>query len=360
MAQAKNGGEESSGISRRALFKASAGAVLATAAPTLAAPTTAAPTLTRRALAGAERVPVLGAGTHKYLVAQGWGRLPASKSLGYTHGVQEDSQGRIFVHNQSSDAVMIFDGAGRFIKSWGREFEAGAHGMQLRREGGAEFLYLADYARHIVVKSTLDGAEVWRLGWPKQSGLYANEDEYKPTNVAFAPNGDFYVADGYGKGFVHHYNIKAELIRSWGGAGDAPGKMNCPHGLWVDTRAAQPTLVVADRENHRLQTFSLDGQHLSSTSGELRRPCHFDQRGSHLLIPDLAGRVSIFDWDNTLLTHLGDNPDPSQRANPAVPVEQRVAGRFCSPHAATWDHEGNIYVVEWLRPGRVTKLMRVA
>ena len=135
--------------------------------------------------------------------------------------------------------------------------------------------------------------------------------------------------------------------------------MNCAHGIWVDTRGQTPKVVVADRENHRLQFFSLDGQHIGFANDELRRPCHFDQRGQNLLVPDLAGRVSIFDWNNKLVTHLGDNPDPNKRANPNVPIEARVPGEFCSPHAATWDHEGNIYVVEWLKPGRVTKLQRV-
>ena len=191
------------------------------------------------------------------------------------------------------------------------------------------------------------------------AGLYANEGEYKPTNVAFAPNGDFYVADGYGKGFIHHYNQKAELIRSWGGNGAEAGQFNCPHGLWVDRRGAEPILVVADRENHRFQKFTLSGEYLGAMNENLRRPCHFDARGTDLLVPDLAGRVSIFDGQNQLITHLGDNPDVAQRANPNVPVEQRVPGRFCSPHAACWDSSGNIYVVEWLKPGRITKLARV-
>lgn len=337
--------------SRRSFLRAGLGAVVAASAPPLL----------RGASAATQSAPgVLGAGAHTYEVVRGWGALPTGKVFGYTHSVQEDAQGRIFIHNQSADAVMIFDATGRFIKSWGREFENGAHGMQLRREGNAEFLYLADYARHIVVKSTLDGDTIWTLTYPKESGLYANADEYKPTNVAFAPDGGFYVADGYGKSYIHQYNAQAEYIRSWGGAGDAPGQMNCPHGLWVDTRGQQPILVVADRENHRLQNFSLDGKHLNFVPHDLRRPCHFDQRGQNLLIPDLAGRVSIFDWSNNLVTHLGDNPDPAKRANPNVPVEQRVPGQFCSPHGATWDHEGNIYVVEWLKPGRVTKLRRVA
>jgi hypothetical protein len=56
------------------------------------------------------------------------------------------------------------------------------------------------------------------------------------------------------------------------------------------------------------------------------------------------------------VVHLGDNPDPADRARPDVPVAQRRPGVFCSPHAACWDAQGNIYVVEWLLPGRVTKL----
>ena len=335
-------------ISRRQLLQGGLSAVVATQLPGLLS------------TVKAQAEDVMGAQHHRYRVVPGWGALPQGKVLGYTHGVQEDAQGRIFIHNQSADAVMIFAADGRFIKSWGEEFKDGAHGMQMRREGDTEFLYLADYVRHIVVKTTLDGETIWTLSVPKEGGLYANAEEYKPTNVAFAPNGDFYVADGYGKGFIHHYNQKAEFIRSWGGNGDGVGQFNCPHGLWVDTRQVEPIVVVADRENHRFQKFTLSGEYLGEMNENLRRPCHFDVRGTDLLVPDLAGRVSIFDGQNQLITHLGDNPDAAQRANPNVPVEQRVAGRFCSPHAACWDRLGNIYVVEWLKPGRITKLARVA
>ena len=114
---------------------------------------------------------VMGAQNHRYRVVPDWGALPEGKVLGYTHGVQEDAQGRIFIHNQSADAVMIFAADGRFIKSWGEEFKDGAHGMQMRREGDTEFLYLADYVRHIVVKTTLDGETIWTLGVPKDGGF---------------------------------------------------------------------------------------------------------------------------------------------------------------------------------------------
>jgi hypothetical protein len=270
-----------------------------------------------------------------------------------------DSHGRVFIHNASPDSVCIFDPDGTFIKSWGQDYEAGAHGMLLNRESDGEYLYLAATTQHSVVKTTLDGEVVWQIGCPKECPAYESPDQFVPTNVAVAPNGDFYVADGYGLSWIHQYNSKAEHIRSWGGVGAEPGKMRCPHGIWVDTRGAEPVLVVADRANVRLQYFTLDGEHIGFVTDELRHPCHFDQRGDDLLIPDLMGRVTIFDRNNRLICHLGDNPDPALRANNDVPQNRLVPGQFCSPHAACWDASGNIYVVEWLHYGRVTKLRRV-
>lgn len=303
---------------------------------------------------------VMGTGEHRYELVGGWGKLPEGKSFGYTHGLAEDSRGRIYVHNQSPDAVAVFDPGGTFITSWGNEFAAGAHGMQLRKEGPAEYLYLADIARHTVVKTTLDGEVVWTKAHPQESGVYEKPEAYTPTNVAFAPNGDFYVADGYGQSYIHHYNLQGEYLRTWGGKGSEPGKMSCPHGIWVDTRGMEPVIVVADRANIRLQYFTLDGRHIGFVTDELRHPCHFDQRGSDLLIPDLFGRVTIFDKNNKLITHLGDTPGVEKLPGyPNLPHEQRVPGKFISPHAAIWDRQGNIYVAEWINDGRVTKLRRV-
>ena len=137
--------------------------------------------------------------------------------------------------------------------------------------------------------------------------------------------------------------------------------MLCPHGIWCDTRdPANPVIVVADRSNVRLQRFTLDGKLIDMVTDELRAPCHFSQRGTDLLIPDLKGRVTIFDKDNKLITHLGDNPNPKQWANNGVKPADLTPGVFCTPHGATWDHNGNAYIVEWLPYGRVTKLKRVS
>lgn len=306
---------------------------------------------------------ILGAGEHQYECIHDWGDLPARIRYGNTHGVCEDSQGRIYIKHtvhatsDSDDAIVVFDADGKFVTSWGAEFKGGAHGLHIHREGGEEFLYLCDQARHLVVKTTLDGQDVWRRGVPEESGLYNNEGEYRPTNVAVLPNGDFYVGDGYGKSWIHHYNAKAEYLRSFGGPGNQLGQLSCPHGLMIDGRSGTPELIVADRANHRIHRFDLEGRVLGLVTDELRLPCHFHTRGTDLVIPDLQARVSIFDKDNTLITHLGDGTDYALRAEPR---EKFVPGRFIAPHSAIFDHAGNIFVVEWVEVGRVTKLRRVS
>jgi DNA-binding beta-propeller fold protein YncE len=306
------------------------------------------------------RANTLGSGAHRYEVKANWGALPRNKAFGYTHGVVVDRQGRIIIHNRSKDSVCIFDEKGKFVKSWGPRFEKGAHGLQLVKEGGDEFLFLSDPDGHEVVKTTLDGEELLSIKMPKEAGVYPDESKFRPTNTAVAPNGDIYVADGYGLSYIHQYSSNGTYKRTWGGKGSEAGKMNCPHGIWIDTRGPKAMVTAADRANARLQNFTLDGKHIGFVTAELRHPCHFDELNGEFLIPDLHGRVTLFDRENKLITHLGDNPGVwKQKGYPNLPQEQRKPGLFISPHGACFDADGNIYVVEWVSDGRVTKLTRV-
>lgn len=347
--------QQDQGESRRTFMKKSA----LTAAAVVAGPQI----ITHAEADPAAREGVMGAGEHLYEWNNDWAQLPEGKRFGYTHAIREVADGRVFVHNQSEDAVAIFDPEGKFISSWGAEYASGAHGMDLREEDGVEYLYLALTGQHRVVKTTLDGEVVMELGAPtrEQSKGYLDPAKYVPTNIAFAANGDFYVADGYGQNFIHQYNVKGEHIRSWGGAGDEPGKMRCPHGIWMDTRGETPELVVADRANVRLQYFSPEGEHLRFVNEGFLHPCHFDQRGSDLLVPDLYGRVTILDKENKVITHLGELPDANKQEGwPNLPTEQFKPGKFSSPHGASWDKAGNVLVAEWTQFGRITKLRRVS
>jgi hypothetical protein len=78
-----------------------------------------------------------------------------------------------------------------------------------------------------------------------------------------------------------------------------------------------------------------------------------------LLVGELEGRLTILDRDYQVITHLGDNPDAEERAHRDVPPARWRDGVFVAPHAAAWDHEGNLYVAEWSAFGRLCKLRHV-
>jgi hypothetical protein len=331
--------------------------------------------------AGTKR-PVLGTGAYKFEAIHDWGELPARIRWGNTHGVVEDSQHNIYIHHtvhatsESADSMVVFDRHGRFVRSWGKEFKGVAHGLHIRREGSDEFLYLTVNAANaklspppemqaVVIKATPKGEILWKIQGPPDIAAYkpaadGTARKYNPTNVAIAPNGDIYVGDGYGSYYVNQYNNKGEYIRTFGGKGSDPGQLAEPHGLWVDTRSTPARLVVADRRNNRLQRFTLDGTHVDFIPG-FRLPCHFDERKGMVVVPDLHGRVTLLDGTNKIVEHLGDSNAPDWNSPLRVqPREAFIPGQFICPHGACFDHEGNIFVVEWVEVGRVTKLRRLA
>jgi hypothetical protein len=319
------------------------------------------------------RAPILGEGQHQYEALHDWGTLPANIRYGNTHGVCEDSQGHIYIHHtvhsgsESPDTIVVFDQEGKFVRSWGGQFKGGAHGLSIRKESSEEFLYLCDFQHGIVTKRTLKGEEVFTLGYPAESPAYQGKNgmtpSYRPTNVAIAPNGDIYVGDGYGSSYINQYNQKAQFIRTFGGLGKEAGQLDCPHGLWVDTRVEPAVLVVADRSNERLQRFTLDGKHLDFILGTTKMPCHFDERKGDVVIPDLWSKVVVLDSSNRVAASLGNGDYSTQQGWRTAREQARdtfIPGRFLCPHGACFDHQGNIFVVEWVEVGRVTKLRKVA
>lgn len=305
----------------------------------------------------------VGSGAHTYECLHDYLTPPENIRWGDTQGVAEDSKGRLYIahtvhaSSPSADAIVVFDKNGKFLTSWGARFKGGAHGLDIRKEGREEFIYHCDTAHRQVVKTKLDGTVLWEKGVPEEAGVYKDGAPYIPTNVAFSPNGDFYVADGYGSHWIHQYDIKGNYLRTFGGKGSEPGKVAQPHGLWVDTRQKkEPLLAVADRGNNRIQYFTLDGRHVRFVSEGMRRPCHFHLRNDLMLIPDLASVLTILDRDNKVVAHLGDG-DPSKLRG--APREQYVPGKFIHPHDAQFLRNGDILVAEWVPTGRITRLRRV-
>lgn len=326
----------------------------------------------------ATRLPVVGAGAHTYECVHDWLVPPEGMVWGETHGLAQDAAGYIYVAhtvNRASmrpETVVVYDPSGKFVRAFGAEFRGGAHGLDLRREQGTEYLYHCDTNRCMIVKTTLTGEVVWSHGYPREDPAYAAKPiPFVPTNVAFAPNGDFYVGDGYGSHRVLKFSAQGAFLGEIGQPAPAgqpaptelpPVAFREPHGLWVDTRGPEPVLVVGDRRNNRLQTFSLEGNLLRTVADptRLRLPCHFHTRGEWMVCADLDSQVCVLDRDLQVVAQLGDG----QAANGRVGSRRNQAradftpGQFITPHDAIYLANGDILVAEYLPIGRITLLRK--
>lgn len=308
------------------------------------------------------KAPRLGSGEHTYECVHDWVSAPEGLAFGDTHGLAQDEAGRIYVahtvggNSSKSDAVVVYDSAGKFLTAWGAEFRGGAHGLDIRKEGSQEYLYHCDTGRRLIVKTDLDGKVVWQAEYPQESKVYASKDKFCPTNVAFHPDGDFYLGDGYGSSYVHRFTSEGKWVKTLAGPGNEKGQVACPHGLWVDARSGTPKLAVADRGNRRIQYMTLEGEHLGFVTEGIRQPCHFKTRGEVMLVPDLDSVVTLLDKDNKVIVHLGDGFPSNLRGQPR---EKFISGKFIHPHTAIFLATGDILVAEWVPIGRVTLLRKV-
>jgi hypothetical protein len=326
---------------------------------------------------------ILGDGDYQYKIDHAFLNLPGQLSWQTTHNVAVDSQNRIYVihegraNRKDHPCVMVFDDKGKYIRGFGQKYQGGGHGLEVRKEGNEEFLYVTTVVGYrVFAKLTLDGEEIWERRAPMQTNLYAEGDDvesitvwgkrdnYKPTNIAFLDDGGFFVADGYGAYVVHRHDAEGNYLSTIGEVGRKDGQFLLPHGLWIDSREGQDDrLVVADRANNRLQWFSIDGKHLK-TQGDYLLPANIDQREDLLLVPELQARITLVGPNDQVVARLGDDAE-YRKVLLANKMQLRTEpdnwqdGRLLHPHDACFDLEGNIIVAEWVKTGRVSKLTRV-
>ena len=324
---------------------------------------------------------IVGDGEFQFEVVHNWPQLPDKYHWQITHNVAVDRDGQLYVIHQGEvekpdhPSIFVFDEEGRFVRAFGNQFQGGGHGIEVRDEGGQQFLYVCGYQQvKSFAKLDLNGEVVWQKWAPMESGRYAEgedtnpqkvwgRDRFMPTNFAFLPDGDFFLADGYGSFTIHRYDQHGNWRSCFGGPGEGKGTFDTPHGLWIDDRnGEEPLLAVTDRAHHTIQYLTLEGQHVETLEG-YGLPANVDIYRDLLLVPELFARVTLLDKQNRVVARLGDDSERI-RADKDFKIRgdsgQWNNGRFVHPHDACFDRQGNIVVAEWVATGRVSKLKRLS
>jgi hypothetical protein len=287
---------------------------------------------------------IVGSGEFTYRVEEGWGKLPDGWSLGDVGGICIDRQDRVYVFNRGGHPMVIFDSQGNFLKSWGEGMFQRPHSISMAPD---DTIYCVDEGNHCVYKCTLDGEVLFTLGTPGEAAPeFSGKPFNRPTQVALSPEGDIYVADGYGNARVHKFSADGKHILSWGEYGTDPGQFNIVHNICCDSAGR---VYVADRENHRIQVFDGDGRFIEQWNN-LHRACgltmvnpddpvfFIGELGPFLAIhrryPNLGPRVSIVDRHGRLQARLGG---PHAGTEP---------GTFIAPHTGAVDSHGDLYIGE--------------
>lgn len=281
------------------------------------------------------------------------------------------------------------------------------HGVTLVCEGDDEYLWVADpgfsfvcgqngadptwtplfgegvsplFRTPRVVKMTLDGLIHLELPLPSPDpSLPAGPmGSYAPCSVAvdeqrFDGSGDVWVADGYGSSVLHRFDNNGNHLMTLTGD-DGAGKFACPHAVFIDRRGGKaPELYIADRLNTRVVVYDLEGRYLRRVGdGFFGSPSDFALWNDLLVVTELHGGLAVLDADDNFVGYIGAEPNsPAAQGwpqRPGWPNDLDANGRatapnlprrerFNSPHSVASDHEGNLYVSEWLIGGRYTKLV---
>ncbi|MEM6801122.1 MAG: 6-bladed beta-propeller [Bacteroidota bacterium] len=312
---------------------------------------------------------IIGHGDFQYRVHKHWGDLaPAKTPVKNCHEMVMDAKGRlIMIGDEVKNNILIYDKSGKLLDSWGIRYNGG-HGLSLWDANGEEFLYICD-TNGSVIKTTLDGRELMILGHPSAYGAYAEGDKYSPTETTVGPNGDLYIADGYGSCYVLQFNKYGEFIRKIGGGrGAGEDQFQTAHGVCIDDRDKDnPTLLVTSRADNCFKRFSLDGKYLETiclpgafvcrpviddnnlyagVCWSSSKPWNPEDPQSHPYnsSPN-SGFVTILDKSNKVVSNLGGTKPTYVKGELQRMVQDQKIFNHC--HDVCIDEDKNIYVCQW-------------
>jgi peptidylamidoglycolate lyase len=262
-----------------------------------------------------------------YHVVHGWPVVPDGEILGWVvSGVGTDSDGDVFVFHRagrewpnsdqldltpiSRPTVLRFDGrTGALEAAWGIDMFAMPHGLTVDDHDN---VWVTDVALQQVFKFSHDGKLLLTVG---EGGVAGNDHGHfdRPTKVAVAADGSFYVSDGYRNHRVAKFTARGDFVTEWGSKGSGPGQFDLPHGIAIDSNGR---VYVADRGNARVQIFDGAGHYISEWKGrDYGRPfdvaiaqdgtVYIADGGDIPTAPPDRSRVVVVAPDGRIVEHFG-------------------------------------------------------
>lgn len=260
---------------------------------------------------------MVGDNGYLYEVNESWAEIPRDWDAPMS-AIAVDSQDRIYGFNRGEHPLIVFDKNGKYLTSWGEGLFNNAHSVRTDTDDN---VWVSDRYHGQIMKFTPDGKLLLTIGekgsrsdtgldpndWSSvgyRSVTHGGPPFNQPCGLAFSESGDLFIADGYGNARVHRFSPEGELRLSWGEPGTGQGQFNLPHDVWVDSRGR---VLVADRENNRVQCFTPDGRFQSVWPTELIGPAAIAVDADDIVyIPEHnSGHFSILNLDGESLARWG-------------------------------------------------------
>jgi hypothetical protein len=248
--------------------------------------------------------------------------------------------------------IIVVDRNGKLVQEWPQHdklFDApcgrGPHKIKMSPYDPDKHVWVFDDQLHQIHKFTYDGKLVMSLGTKGQRGRDGGKLFDRPTDIAWLPDGTFFISDGYGGKRVAKFDKDGKFLLDWGSEpkdpkNPGPNEWNTVHSIAI---SKDRRVFVVDRGHRRIQVFDENGKFLDMwTTGVRSLPyAHIITDDQHLWISDGGtNRVVKYDLNGKYLYGWG--------------APGNLPGQFRGPHQLTVDQEGNLYIAEVFN-GRVQK-----
>lgn len=304
---------------------------------------------------------IIGHGDFRYRLERAWGDLdPGKTPVKNCHEMVLDSKGRlIMVTDHAKNNVIIYDTSGKLLDSWTLGFQS-AHGLTIHNEGGEDFLYITDPGSSKVVKTTTKGKVLLTIDHPRSIGEYGDDNPFRPTETTIGPNGDIYIADGYGSQFILQHDSQGNFIRKFGGDSFLQQtKFKQVHGVTLDTRDKNnPTLLCSARIKNTFKRFSLDGEFIEDyylpgafisravvDDDNIYSGVCFGMTPTNFNMQMNLGFVTILDKNNKVVSNPGGKPPVYDNGSLRMMQQDQPIFKHC--HDVCVDRDKNLYVCQW-------------